>query len=742
MRLFGKRRAKPSEPLLLGQGDRVTFVSDVDAVSFSGLDHAAASYLSHLGQPVSVDRLWAGLPASPDGMDLTLLARALGQSGYEMSHTAVSGISQIATPCLLRLTGGKYVLIIAAEADGETVSVVDPATDTAVMISKKTLSKQSDGEILQFSPQLDALAVRHVGQRPNQHWFWRHFKAMRGKMLDVALSSAFANILAVVVSLFALQVYDRVVPSRNEATLWVLVGGAALAIVLEFLLRIARARLIDGAGREIEIAVNRDLYEKLINLRLDAQPMPPGSLVNTMREFASVKEFFAISAVGVVADLPFVMIFLLVIYGVAGPLVLIVIIGALVMIIASVIFQYRIHALSRDMLGGATAALRLLTETAYGLETLRSHRFAPLFQRNWEEVTTLNAMQSSRHRRLSAGLSFLSSSIQMLTYVAAVTGGVYLFFADALSVGGIIAVSILTSRTLAPIVQLSGILSRWKYTTAALDGLEEIATAPQDRDPTRHYIRRFRIAGDLHLRDIRSAYPGVENVQIVIPDLKLAPGGRVAILGENGSGKSLLLRILAGLYVPQQGSYLVDGIEAQQIDPDDLRKAIGYLPQEPRLFKGTLRENLSTGTVQFSDDRLFEALEFAGLGKLISTAARGLDLDIHDGGEGLSVGQRAAVGLARLHLQDPPIVLLDEPTAAMDSRSEAVFVARFKAWLGERSAIICTHRMAMMEAVNEVVVLADGRMLAHGPKEETLAKFTRTAMAGQSAAAGATQVTP
>jgi len=320
----------------------------------------------------------------------------------------------------------------------------------------------------------------------------------------------------------------------------------------------------------------------------------------------------------------------------------------------------------------------------------------------------------------------------MLTYVAAITGGVYLFFADALSVGGIIAVSILTSRTLAPIVQLSGILSRWKYTTAALEALEAIAEAPQDRDASRSYIRRTHIAGDLRLRDIRSAYPGVEDVQLVIPDLKLKPGARVAVLGENGSGKSLLLRILAGLYVPNQGSYLVDGLEAQQIDPDDLRKAVGYLPQEPRLFKGTLRENLSMGASQVSDARLFEALDFAGLGKLVASTTRGLDLEIHDGGEGLSVGQRAAVGLARLHLQNPSIVLLDEPTAAMDSRSEVTFVARFKEWLAERSAIICTHRMALMDAVDEVIVLSDGRMLAHGPREEILAKFTRVGVGAQS----------
>ncbi len=708
-----------------------------DAMEFAHLDRSAVHYLQHLGQTVTLDDLWTGLPRAAGGMDLILLARALGRLGFEVSHHAIPHLSDVQMPCLLSVGNNRFVLGHGLDADGRHVLVTNPDTGTPEQVATELLAAEYVGEVLRFSPKLQALAVRHVSERPKRHWFWQHFAPLRGRVVDVVLSSAFANLLAVAVSLFAMQVYDRVIPNQNHATLWVLAGGAALALGLEFMLRIARSNLIDGAGREIEIAVNRDLYDRLINMRLDARPMPAGALVNTMREFASVKEFFAVSAVGVVTDLPFVLIFLLVIYAIAGPLVVIVAVGAVSMVIAGLIFQYRIHALSRDMIGGATAALRLLTETTYGLETLRSHRFAPLFQRNWEEVTTLNAYQTSQHRRLSAGLSFLSGSVQMLTYIAAITGGVYLFFADALSVGGIIAVSILTSRTLAPIVQLSGVLSRWKNTTAALEGLEAIANAPQERDYGRSYIRRATITGDLRLRDIRTAYPGVEDVQLVIPDLKLRPGSRVAVLGENGSGKSLFLRVMAGLFTPRQGTYLVDGLEAQQIDPDDLRRAIGYLPQEPRLFRGTLRENLLTGTHRYNDQRLFEALEFAGLGKLVSSSTRGLDLAIQDGGEGLSVGQRASVGLARLYLQDPAIVLMDEPTAAMDSSAELAFVQRCKTWLQGRSAIICTHRMAMMEMIDEVIVLSDGRMIAHGPKDATLAQFTRAATAKATGNGGA-----
>jgi ATP-binding cassette, subfamily C, bacterial LapB len=698
------------------------------AAAAKSLEAPVLAYLKHLGQPVSSAELWAGLPRSADGvMDFALAGRALDRLGYDIWRQAKVGLDDLVLPCLLRLKGGDLVFVASRAGDGDTFTVYDDETDVFTTISTAVLAAHCTGEMVKLTPKLDALQTRHVGARPKGHWFWGHFGPLRAQIWDVILASGFANILAVTIALFALQVYDRVVPNQNTATLWVLVGGVMLAIVMEFLLRVARARLIDKAGQGIEIAVNRDLFERLINTRLDSRTMPAGSAVNAMREFASVKEFFAVSAAGVVTDLPFVFIFLLVIYAIAGPVVIVVALGAVAMIVLGLVFQRRIYALSRDMLGGTTASLRILTEISYGMETIRSHNAAPWFQRNWEEVIALNAQQSSDHRRLSAALSFGAGALQMLTYVGAVTAGVYLFFANQLSVGGIIAVSILTSRTLAPIVQLSAVISRWQNTAASLDALEAIANAPQERDAGRSFIRRKDIRGALHLRDIRTAYPRVEGVQLVIPDLAIAPGTRLAVLGENGSGKSLLLRVMAGLYAPNQGTYLIDGVEARQIDPFDLRRAVAYLPQDPRLFKGTLRDNLAVGETVYSDDRLFEALDFAGLRKAVSATTLGLDLEIKDGGEGLSVGQRAAVGLARIHLQDPALVLLDEPTAAMDSRAELEFVARFGDWLKGRSAIICTHRMPVLEVLNDVVVLSEGRILAKGPKADILAQFTRRA---------------
>lgn len=703
----------------------------------SASETAALAYLAALQIPLTPEGLWRGLPHSEMGLSDTLLTRAFAAQGLDLHVIKDVALRDLTPPCLLRMRDGNLLFVRNSLEAAARFEVLDPETGQMLEIARDALSAHSQGEVLTATPQIDALATRHAGARPKTHWFWRHFGAVRRNVGEVILASGFANLLAVAVSLFALQVYDRVVPNQNEATLWVLASGAILAIFLEFVLRITRARLIDGAGRDIEIAVNRDLFERILTMRLDRRPMPAGALINTMREFASVKEFFAVSAVGVVTDLPFVLIFLGVIFMVSGPLVVVVALGGLVMVAMGLIFQSRIPQMSRDLLGGGTAALRVLTEAAYGAEVLRSHQSEPQFRRIWEEVVVLNAARSSDHRRLSSMQSFGAASVQMITYVAAITGGVYLFFASQMSVGGIIAVSILTSRALAPMAQLSMILARWQNMKAALEALEAIATAPLERADGVQFIRRAKIEGDLRLRDIQMAYPAVELPQLRLGDIHIEPRMRVAVLGENGSGKSLILRLLSGLYQPNSGSYLVDGIEARQIDPDDMRRNIAYLPQEPRLFQGTVRDNLKIGALRISDAQMFEALDFAGLGGMISASTRGLDLVIQDGGEGLSVGQRAAIGLARIYLQDPAVVLLDEPTAALDSRAELAFVSRLKSWLEGRTAIICTHRMAVMDAVEQVLVLSEGRVLAFGPKEETLVQFARRAQANGAAADGA-----
>ncbi len=321
---------------------------------------------------------------------------------------------------------------------------------------------------------------------------------------------------------------------------------------------------------------------------------------------------------------------------------------------------------------------------------------------------------------MSAWLTFWSQGVQQATYVSAVILGAYLVFAGEFTVGSIIAVGILSGRTLAPLTQLSGTLARWSNVKSALDGLDVIAGSDQDESATRTYLRRETLRGNFEIRDMRFSYdedaPGID-----VPGLAVEAGQRIAVLGANGSGKSTFLKVLAGLYAPGSGRVMVDGVDMAQIAPKDLRRSIGYLGQDVRLFAGTLRDNLNLSMLEREDDRLLQALDFAGLGPFVRGHAKGLDLEIRDMGEGLSIGQRQSIGWARIWLQDPKVVLLDEPTAALDQTLERTLVSRLETWLEGRTAVIATHRMPIMKLTDRTLIFQNGHLAVDGPRDQVLA---------------------
>lgn len=319
-----------------------------------------------------------------------------------------------------------------------------------------------------------------------------------------------------------------------------------------------------------------------------------------------------------------------------------------------------------------------------------------------------------------------SQGVQQATYVVAVIVGTYLVFAGAFTVGSIIAVGILTGRTLGPLTQLAGILARWGNVKAALDGLDAVAQAAQDTDATRCYLRAADPRGHFELRDVTFLYDADGGPVLDVAGLAILPGQRLAILGANGSGKSSLLKVLSGLYAPSTGRVLMDGTDMTQIAPRDLRRHIGYLGQDVRLFCGTLRDNLNLTMMERDDARLMAALDFAGLGAFVRGHHRGLDLEILDGGAGLSIGQRQSIGWARLWLQDPKICLLDEPTAALDQALETALVTRLQSWCAGRTVVIATHRAPILALVHRTLVLQCGRLLVDGPRDAVMRHLDQT----------------
>ncbi|MFZ5964745.1 ATP-binding cassette domain-containing protein [Thalassococcus sp. BH17M4-6] len=654
-----------------------------------------------------------------DSYGAMALLAGLKAAGLEAAAVTPDRLTPDLWPALALMANGQAVLVLGQQ--DRTLTIFDAGmADNRAEVPLADFLPVFGGTVLRAEAPLHSLTDSHAHVAHQAHWFWGRFGQFRRQFGEVALGSFVANLLAVAVALFSLQVYDRVIPHQSEATLWVLAAGAAMALLMEGFLKTARAQLLDGAGRQIEMGVQGLLMDRLLGMRSDTAGRSPAQLFSSMREFGSVREFFTASTVGALADIPFIFVFLLLVWSIAGNVVWVLMLGGVLMVVPGFLLQKRMIRLTQEMQGASAKASRLLQETVVELDTIKTQRGEDRFRRMWEELTAVQSVKSSEQRRLSSALTFWSQGVQQATYVGAVITGTYLVFAGQFTVGSIIATGILTSRTLAPLTQLSGIMARWGNVRAALDGLDSIAEAEQDRGAARTYLRREKLGGQYELRGATYRYDEDGAPVLDIAQLILQPGQTIAVLGANGSGKSTLLKLLTGLYAPSEGKVLIDGTDMGQIDPRDLRRGIGYLGQEVKLFHGTLRDNLNLNLLERDDDRLYAALDFAGLGQFVKAHAKGLDLDIRDGGEGLSVGQRQSIGWARLWLQDPQVCLLDEPTAALDQTLERTLISRLESWLAGRTAVIATHRVPILSLASRTLILANGRTAIDGPRDQVL----------------------
>jgi ATP-binding cassette subfamily C protein LapB len=683
----------------------------------------ASAHVTLLGQrAVEVDlrEAMAGIDPAPEA-----LAAGLRAAGLSVHETRVAAPAPDLWPALAEMTGGRLVLVLE-QARG-IVTVHEPeAPDARAEVPEAEFRRHFAGRVLRAEAPAASLDLPDAPK----HWFWGEFGALRRHVAEIALGSFVANLLAVAVALFALQVYDRVIPHQSEATLWVLAGGAALALLFEGALKTARAQILDGAGRQVELNVQRLLMDRILGMRSELAGKGPSQLFSAMREFGSVREFFTAATIGTLTDLPFVVLFLLLVAGIAGPVVWVLIAGAVVMVLPGLLMQRRMMRLTEEMQGAGVRSARLLHEAVFELDTLKTQRAEDRFRRLWAELTALQALKSSEQRRLGSALTAWSQGMQQATYIAAVIAGTYLVFAGQFTVGTLIAVGILSGRTLGPLTQLSGTLARWSNVRTALTGLDRIALAEQDQAEGRSYLRRARLDGGYQLHEVQFSYEEGAAPVLDIAGLAIQPGQRVAVLGTNGSGKSTFLKLLSGLYAPTRGRILIDGTDMGQIAPRDLRRGIGYLGQDVRLFAGTLRDNLNLTLMERDDDRLMAALDFAGLGLFVRGHAKGLDLEILDGGQGLSQGQRQSIGWARLWLQDPRVCLLDEPTAALDQTLERTLVSRLETWLEGRTAVIATHRMPILSLTTRTLILQAGRMAVDGPRDQVLAHLAQAGAGG------------
>ena len=543
------------------------------------------------------------------------------------------------------------------------------------------------------------------------------------RYLDVMLASVVANVLTLAAMLFTMQVYDRVIPAQSIPTLWVLFGGLLIALSFAFLMRVLRTYISELVGKRADLRISDRVFGHVLRIRNDARPRSTGSFVAQVRELEQIRELITSTTVGAVADLPFFLLFLVVISLIGGHLALVPLAALPVLLLPGLLAQRSLAKLAREGMREASIRSAMLMETIQNLDDIKLLRAEPRFQNQWNHLNETTAGVGMKLRGLTGMLTAWTQEVQQLVYTCVVLVGAYAVMDGALSVGVLVGCSMLASRMVAPLAQMTGVMVRWQQAKVAREGLDELMKKPVDQPERSLCVHRAVLRGDYSLGDMRFSYEGeVARPVLEIKRLDIAAGERVALLGRNGAGKSSLLQLLAGMQLPQEGQVLLDGVKTSVLDPMDIRRDVALLNQHAGLFFGSLRDNLTMGMPHAGADGLLHALKLSGADVVVQSLPEGLDYRVQEGGRGLSGGQRQLLLLARTLLREPNVLLLDEPTAWLDDASERRFIENLAGWLSKRTLVVATHRPAVLKCVDRIIVIDGGRVVRDGAREEVLVK--------------------
>lgn len=635
-------------------------------------------------------------------------------------------ILKLPTPSIISFKSDKdalsYAVVTDINPEKQSITLASTQFGEDVILSIKDISSLLTSALF-VRKKMDRIYLEQSIPIDKKHWFWSIFTQERGVFTKVFIASLFANILALITSFFSLQVYDRVIPNKSEETLWALLIGVMIAFALEATLRIIRSHLLDFSGKKIDIQATSLLLRRLLSLRLKNDTPTPNHLSQMMRDFNSVREFFTEAAVGTLVDIPFTLLFIFVIYAIGGNVVWVSVIAMLLMIIPPILLRNKMMNIVKETLGSRTVASRLFNEVSYQLDVIKVTKSQRFFTQQWDDISEIIADISMRQRALVAQLTQWAASVQQIAYVLTVSSAVYYAFEGKMTMGAIIAMSILVSRAVAPVTRLSSLIIRWSQVKSSLKELDFIAESEQDDPIDQRKLRRQNIKGFFELRNVIYQYEKDAKPALQIQNLVIKPGEKIGILGPNGSGKSTFLRLLSGLQYPNSGEIKIDGIDIRQIFSNDIRNAISVINQEIQLFTGTLRQNLTFNDPTISDEQIMKVLAQTGLSNFLTAHPHGLDLIIKDGGRGLSVGQKQSVQLARMLLSNSKILLLDEPTASLDPNIEGSIINTLANFSKDKTFITVTHRMPILAMVDRIIVIADGYIIADGPRDEVLKRI-------------------
>ncbi|PHV38116.1 type I secretion system permease/ATPase [Janthinobacterium sp. BJB304] len=686
-------------------------------ISTDAIAEAIVFLARFFGVAVQAERLRASVAAQAAPATADFLDQALAQASLAGTALLIDKPRRATEMPALLLNGEGQALVILAIADGKYECHVPGIAGSAWLDAAALAREVPDGRWVAVRPvmffdQRSLLYSMPVAGR----WFWDVFNRNRWVFRWALLGTLVLNVIGALVPFYAMAVYDRVIPNNATSSLWVLTIAVVVLTGFELALRLLRGELVETASRRMDVALSSNIFAQCLRLRAASRPASGGTLANTVRDFESVREFFASTTLTTLGDLPFLLLFLLVIALVGGWLVLVPV--AVIPILLLVAFASR-AALARHVAASMQESAQRtahLFETMNGLDTIKALGAEAWSRRKWESLTVAIAANSVETREIVSRVNYINTAVLALSGVAVVATGALLMGEHLLTLGQIIAVSMLTGRALAPVSQIAGLIIRWEQTKLSYHALNKIMEAPTDDDAAS--LQAPPLSGRIEFRDVGFAYPNSPPLLDKL-NLHIRPGERVGVIGKLGSGKSTLLRLLLNQYGPQSGSVLFDDLASTQLDPLSLRRQIGYVPQDVTLFHGTLRENIELGRSQADDESLLDAIRLACLDDIITQLPNGVATEVGERGERLSGGQRQAVAMARALLAKPPMLLLDEPSSMFDPATEQRLIGRLRT-LKETTIVLVTHRMAMLALVDRLIVFDKGRIVADGPRDDVM----------------------
>lgn len=671
-----------------------------------------------LNYRVSAQSFKAGLPIGPSGFAPALLLQAAERFHFKSKiiTRSLKDISPLLLPCILMLRDGNACVLVQMDKDSASVYFPDDKK-TLQTLSLRTLAELYTGKLI-----LVVHRPSHTTRSEDRplNWFWDTLKVFSKIYTQVVLASCLINIFLLAGTLYAMNIYDRVLPNKAFDTLFVLSIGVFIIYIFDFLLRMLRGYFIDIAGKNADVLLGSYLYERVLGLQYKHRPVSSGGMAHYLREFEGVREFFSSTTVVSLVDIPFAILFLIAIGMISFSMVIVPFAAIILILFISAAMQPSMRGSVKNLLSQLEYKHGILMESLTGLETVKSMNAEGRMLHKWEESVSGTALAANKVYYMTLLANNAIFFIQNAAYVFLIMIGVYEVAAGNLTVGGLIAATILTTRAIASMGSVVGLTARFNQAYTALKMLDAIVNLPAERSRSMRYIHRPKLEGDVEFVDVDFSYPDQKLKALKNVSFKFKAGEKVALIGRMGSGKTTIEKLILGLYQPDSGTLLLDGIDSRQLDPVEVRASIGYVPQEVYLFRGTVRDNIAIASAVSDDQDIIAAAKTAGVDDFIRQHPMGYDMPIGEGGSGLSGGQRQSIAVARALLHDPSILLLDEPSASMDPESEYLFIKRLEERIPNKTLIVITHRNSVLRLVDRILIIDQGRVIADGPRDKIL----------------------